>query len=230
MNEFLQESVFFGFALSIVMYLAATKVRKRFDHPVVNPLLIASAAIIVILLVCNISYETYHLGAQYITFFLTPTTVCLAIPLYKQLTLLRKHLMAVILSIFCGCVAHLCTVVGLATLFKLDDVLMISLLSKSVTTPIAIGIAEEVGGLSPITILGVVIAGMTGAVLGPTILQVFRIKEPVAQGLAVGTSSHAIGTSRMIEMGEVQGAMSSLSIVVAGILTVIIIPILVPYL
>lgn len=230
MNDLLQESVFFGLMLSIFAYAVALKIRKRFDYPLVNPLLFASVIIIAILLVCNISYETYNLGAQYITFFLTPTTVCLAIPLYKQLTLLRKHLVAVLVSIFSGCLAHLVSVICLAWLFDLQERLMLSTLSKSVTTPIAIAVTEEMGGDPTITILGVLIAGVSGAVLGPTILKLFRIKEPIAQGLAIGTSSHAIGTSRMIEMGEVQGAMSSLSIVVAGILTVVIVPIVVQYL
>lgn len=229
MNEILEQSVYFGVAVSILAYLIGVKLKERWNYSLVNPLLIAVLIIIMILIVFDISYDTYNQGAQYITFLLTPTTVCLAIPLYKQIKLLQKHLKAVLVSVLCGCLAHVISLVGLAFFFNIEEVLVRSLLSKSVTTPIAVSVAEEVGGISSITILGVMVAGMLGAVLGPTLLKVCGITEPIAQGLAIGTSSHALGTSRIVEEGEIQGAMSSLSIVVAGLLTVVIIPMVVEY-
>ncbi|MFI3200289.1 MAG: LrgB family protein [Eubacteriales bacterium] len=230
MNEMLQQSTYFGVGISIIAYVIGVKVKERWNYPLVNPLLIAVAIVIFILMGLDITYDTYNQGAQYITFLLTPATVCLAVPLYKQIILLQKHLHAILISIFCGCLAHMGCLVILARLFNIENMLLRSLLSKSVTTPIALGVAEEIGGLAPITIMGVVIAGMLGAVIGPSFLRLFAIKEPIAQGLAIGTASHALGTSRIVEEGEIQGAMSSLAIVVAGLLTVVIVPLVVPYL
>lgn len=230
MNQLLEQSVYFGVVVSIGAYLIGIKLKERWNYPLINPLLVGVIFIIIILTVFDISYDTYNQGAQYITFLLTPTTICLAVPLYKQLVLLQKHLKAVLVSILCGCLAHVISLIGLSVFLNLEEVLIRSLLSKSVTTPIAVSVAEEVGGISSITILGVMIAGMLGAVVGPPLLKLCGIIEPIAQGLAIGTASHALGTSRIVEEGEIQGAMSSLAIVVAGLLTVIIIPITVEYL
>ena len=192
-----------------------------------NPLLIATIIVIAVLLLCDIDYETYNQGAQYITMFLTPATICLAVPLYRQIEVLKKNVAAIIVSILCGCIAHVLIIVGIANLFGVEDVLTISFLPKSVTTPIALGISNEIGGIQAVTAVGVCIAGILGAVIGPVIFKIFRITEPVAQGLGMGAPSHAVGTSKALEMGEIQGAMSSLAIVVTGILTVIIVPIFV---
>ncbi len=230
MNELLQNSAFFGLSLSIGAYWIGLKVKEKLKWDIVNPLLVAMILIIALLLVCGVDYETYDNGAKYITFLLTPATVCLAIPLYKNIELLKKNIIAVLISIVCGVFAHLISIATIGIVLHVDDILVRSLLSKSVTTPIAIGISGEIGGLVPITIIGVTVAGMTGVVIGPTLLKLVGIKEPIAQGLAIGTAAHVLGTSRAVELGEIQGAMSSLAIVVTGILTVIVVPLALPYL
>lgn len=179
----------------------------------------------VFLCVFHIDYDTYAKGGDFISMFLTPVTVCLAVPLYRQMQKLKENWAAVLVSIFCGCVAHVLTIVGISVLLHIDNVLMVSLLPKSVTTAIALGVSDEVGGIGAVTIIGVMVAGIFGATLSPLALKLGKIKEPVARGLAVGSASHAVGTSKMLEEGEIQGAMSSLAIVVTGILTVIIVPI-----
>lgn len=225
MNELLSDSVFFGVAVSIAAFWIGEKIRRKWKLPIFNPLLIATILVIAVLLLCDIDYETYNQGAKYITFLLTPATICLAVPLYRQIEVLKKNVAAIVISILCGCVAHVLIIVGIALLFGVDEVLILSFLPKSVTTPIALGISSEIGGIQAVTAVGVVLAGILGAVTGPIVLKVCRITEPVAQGLGLGAPSHAIGTSKALEMGEIQGAMSSLAIVVTGILTVVIVPI-----
>lgn len=226
MKEMLTESVYFGVAVSLMGYMLGAWIKKKLPYSFMNPLLIAMIFVIGVLLLLDVDYETYDKGAGYITYFLTPATVCLAVPLYKQFEVLRKNKAAILISVIVGCICHGITVMALAVWLKVDETLMLSLLSKSVTTPIALGICSEVGGISGITVLGTTIAGLMGAIVGPAVLKLFGIKEPVAQGLAVGAASHAVGTSKMVEVGEVQAAMSSLSIVVTGIMTVVIVPIL----
>ena len=195
-----------------------------------NPLLIAIVLVIVFLLITGISYETYQYGAKYLSYFLTPVTVCLAVPLYKQMETLKKNMAAILISIAIGCVTHAGVLIAITTMFKMDKQLLMSVMSKSVTTAIALGVTNEIGGIQGITVIGVMVAGISGAVVGPTLLKLFHITEPVAQGLAMGSASHAIGTSKAIELGEIQAAMSSLAIVVTGILTVIIVPWVVSFL
>lgn len=225
MNELVNESVFFGVVISIAAYWVGEKIRQKWKLPIFNPLLIATIIVIAVLLLCDIDYETYNQGAQYITFLLTPATICLAVPLYRQIEVLKQNVAAIVISILCGCMAHVLIVLGIAVLFGVEDILTLSILPKSVTTPIALGISNEIGGIQAVTVVGVVVAGILGSVIGPAIFKLIKVKEPVAQGLGLGAPSHAIGTSKALELGEIQGAMSSLAIVVTGILTVIIVPI-----
>jgi predicted murein hydrolase (TIGR00659 family) len=225
MNEFFAQNVFFGMALTMIAYVAAYKLKQKVDFVLFNPLLVASAAIIAILLIFHIDYTSYHNGAQYLAYFMTPATVCLAVPLYKQFETLKQNLAAVLSGVLCGCIAHAVTIVGLVFVFHMEDSVTLSLLAKSVTTPIALGVCSELGGVEGITLMGLMLAGIMGAVVGPSLLKLFRIKEPVAQGLAIGSASHAVGTSKMLEIGEVQAAMSSLSIAVTGLMTVVVAPI-----
>ncbi len=229
-NEALHESLFFGMTLSLTAYGIGFAAQKKWKKVFLNPLLIAVTLIITFLLVTGISYETYQYGAKYLSYFLTPVTVCLAVPLYKQLQVLKKNLAAIIISIILGCLAHGATVIAILMLFGVEDQLILSLLPKSITTAIALGVTTEIGGIQGITVIGVMVAGISGAVVGPTLLRLFGITEPVAQGLAIGSASHAIGTSKAIELGEIQAAMSSLAIVVTGILTVVIVPWIVSFL
>ena len=223
-NEMLSESLFFGMILSLLAYKIGFEIQKKYKKVFLNPLLIAIILVIVFLLITGISYETYQYGAKYLSYFLTPVTVCLAVPLYKQMETLKKNMAAILISIAIGCVTHAGVLIAITTMFKMDKQLLMSVMSKSVTTAIALGVTNEIGGIQGITVIGVMVAGISGAVVGPTLLKLFHITEPGAQGRAMGSASHAVGTSKAIELGEIQAAMSSLAIVVTGILTVIIVP------
>ena len=229
-NEMLSESLFFGMILSLLAYKIGFEIQKKYKKVFLNPLLIAIVIVIVFLLITGISYETYRNGAKYLSYFLTPVTVCLAVPLYKQMETLKKNMAAILISIAIGCATHAGVLIAITAIFKMDKQLLMSVMSKSVTTAIALGVTNEIGGIQGITVIGVMVAGISGAVIGPTLLKLFHITEPVAQGLAMGSASHAIGTSKAIELGEIQAAMSSLAIVVTGILTVVIVPWVVSFL
>lgn len=220
MNEFVLDSAFAGVTISLLTYMLGMYLKKRFQSGLLNPLLLSIAASIVILLAANIDYETYNAGAKYLSWFLTPATVCLAIPLYEQLELLKKNWAAVAAGIVSGVLTNMVTVFALAMLFGLNHQEYVTLLPKSITTAIGMGVAEELGGYVTITVAVIVITGVLGNILGDLVCKVFGIHEPIAKGLALGTSAHAIGTAKAMEMGEVEGAMSSLSIAVSGVLTV----------
>lgn len=224
MNDLLLSSTFFGVSISLLTYFFGMFLRKKFNYAILNPLLISAILTIAFLLLFDVDYATYNQGAQYLSVFLTPATICLAVPLYRQLQVLKQNVVTVIVPISCGVIAHAITLISLSKLFNVEEILTLSLLSKSVTTPIAVGICHELNGIEVVTIMGVVIAGILGAVFGPIVCNLLKIKEPIAQGLGIGSASHAIGTSKALEMGELQGAMSSLAIVVTAILNVIIVP------
>ena len=225
MNEFFVNSTYFGVVLSLLCYWGALRISEKVKSTLCNPLLIASAMIVALLLIFKVDYETFDKGASYLTYFLTPATVCLAVPLYRQFQVLKANMKAILLGIAAGCAACLITIAGLAMVFSFDPQLTASVLPKSITTAIAIGVSEEIGGMPAVTVACVVITGIFGACTASAMFRLFKIEEPVAQGLATGASAHAIGTSRALEIGEVQGAMSSLAIVVTGIMTVIFAPI-----
>ncbi len=221
LNNAFYESVFFGLVLTLTAYWFGSFMQRKFKYTFVNPLLIASVIIIIVLVVSGINYDTYIYGAKYISFLLTPATVCLAVPMYKQLLILRQNILAVFGGILAGVIAGAFSILLLSLLLNVSPEIYASLLPKSITTAIAIGVSEEIGGNTAITVCSVVITGVFGAVISRAVCRLFKITEPVAVGLAMGNSAHAIGTSKAIELGEVEGAMSSLSIVVAGIITVV---------
>lgn len=225
MNEFLLNSAYFGIVLSLLCYWAALKISEKVKSTLCNPLLVASVMIIALLMFFQVDYETFDRGASYLTYFLNPATVCLAVPLYRQFQVLKTNLKAILLGITAGCIACMITIAGLAAVFALSQEVTISVLPKSITTAIAIGLSQEMGGISSITVACVVVTGIFGACIASVLFKVLKIEEPVAQGLAAGTSAHAIGTSRALELGEIQGAMSSLAIAVTGLMTVILVPI-----
>lgn len=214
-------STFFGVIISIAGYALGVYLRKKFKRSFINPLLISVVFVIGVLLLLGIDYDTYNIGGQYISYLLTPATVCLAIPLYQQLHLLRKHKKAVALGIFAGVLSSLGSILALAYLFGLSHEQYVTLLPKSITTAIGIGVSAELGGIETITVAVIILTGIFGNIVAEGVFKLFRITHPVAMGLALGVSSHAIGTAKALELGEVQGAMSSLSIAVAGLLTVI---------
>ena len=221
MKEFLSESIIFGAVLSLAAYEIGLLMKKKFKLAILNPLLIGTICVIGFLLMFRIDYEEYKEGAKYISYLLTPATVCLAVPLYEQLSLLKKNFMAVAVGILSGVLASLVSVLALAKLFDLNHQQYVTLLPKSITTAIGMGVSEELGGLVTITVAVIVITGILGNVIAEFICKIFKIHEPIAKGLALGTASHAIGTAKAMEMGQIEGAMSSLAIAVAGLLTVI---------
>ena len=188
--------------------------------------MISAIITITILIIFDIDFETYNQGAKLITMLLTPSTVCLAVPLYKQIRILIKYLDAILISIFAGAIAGMFSIFIMCLLMKADPTIYYSLLPKSITTAIAIGVADKIGGISTITVGVVIVTGILGAIIAKSIFKLFRIKHPVAIGLSLGNGAHAIGTAKAIEFGEIEGAMSSLSIVIAGLITVIVAPIM----
>ena len=221
MKEFLVDSVFFGAVLSLAAYEAGVLLKRRFKLAVFNPLLIATAAVMVLLTLMKIEYRHYNESAKYISYLLTPATVCLAVPLYQQLELLKKNLKAVAGGITAGVLASLLSIFVLAKLFSLSHQQYVTLLPKSITTAIGMGISDELGGIQTITVAVIIVTGIFGNVTAEFICILFGIHNPVAKGLSIGTASHAIGTAKAMELGEIEGAMSSLAIAVAGLLTVL---------
>ena len=221
MSEFLQLSVFWGALISLAAYELGLILKKKFKLAIFNPLLIAIICVMGILVIFHVDYDSYYEGGKYISYLLTPATVCLAVPLYEQLTLLKKNLKAVVAGILSGVLASLVSVFLLAKLFGLSHEEYVTLLPKSITTAIGMGISEELGGIVTITVAVIIITGVLGNMIGEVVCRICGIYEPVAKGLALGTSAHAIGTSKAMELGQVEGAMSSLAIAVAGLLTVI---------
>ena len=221
MKEILCNSAYFGVTVSLIGYGAGIMLKKKFKYAFLNPLLISIIFVIGVVMLCGVDYESYENSAQYLSYLLTPATVCLAVPLYQQMTLLKKNLAAVACGILAGVLASLGSVLLLAFLFGLEHDVYVTLLPKSITTAIGMGVSEELGGLVTITVAVTIVTGVIGNVIGEAVCKLFRIYEPIAKGLALGTSSHAIGTAKALEMGEVEGAMSSLAIAVAGLLTVI---------
>ena len=220
MNEFFINSAFAGVTISLVSYMLGMYLKKRFKLGIFNPLLIAIAVTMVILFALNVDYDTYNTGAKYLSWLLTPSTVCLAIPLYEQISLLKKNFAAVAAGIVAGVLASLLTIFIMAKLFGLGHTEYVTLLPKSITTAIGMGVSEELNGIVTITVAVIIITGVVGNVLADFVYKLFHVTHPVAKGVGLGTSAHAIGTGRAMEMGEVEGAMSSLAIAVAGLLTV----------
>ena len=214
------DSLFFGAVISLAAYEGGLLLKKKFKLAILNPLLIGTVCIMAVLSLLKIEYRHYMEGAKYISYLLTPATVCLAVPLYRQLGLLRQNLEAVAGGIASGVLASLLSVFLLAKLFGLSHEQYVTLLPKSITTAIGLGISEELGGITTITVAVIIVTGILGNIISEFIYRIFHIEEPVAKGLALGTASHAIGTARAMEMGEIEGAMSSLAIAVAGLVTV----------
>jgi len=220
MKDFLTNSVFFGAVISLVAYEIGILLKKKFKLAIFNPLLIAVICVMAVLMLFHIDYDTYNEGGQYISYLLTPT-VSLAVPLYRQIELLKNNIKAVAMGILSGVLASMAGVYILARAFHLNSQLYVTLLPKSITTAIGMGVSEELGGVVTITVAVIVITGVLGNVIADLACKIFRLEEPVAKGLALGTAAHAIGTAKAMEMGEIEGAMSSLAIAVAGLLTVV---------
>ena len=220
-------SPLFGILLSLVAFEIGVTISKKFKYSFLNPLLIANILIVGFLLTTGISLESYNVGGDYISVMLSPATVVLAVPLYRQISKLKQFWKPILAGIFAGSLTSLACVIVVSKLIGLSDTLMLSLLPKSITIPMGSVVSAQIGGIPPVTIIAITITGITGAVAAPAVCRFCRIKHKVAQGIAIGTASHALGTTRAMEMGEVQGAMSSLSIGVAGLFTAIVAPIII---
>lgn len=219
-------SPLFGIFLTLVTFEIGVFISKKFKYSFLNPLLIANVLIVGFLLITGIRLESYNVGGDYISMMLSPATVVLAVPLYRQISKLRQFWKPILAGIFAGSLTSLACVIVVSKLVGLSETLMLSLLPKSITIPMGSVVSAQIGGIPPVTIIAITITGITGAVSAPAVCRFCRIKHKVAQGIAIGTASHALGTTRAMEMGEVQGAMSSLSIGVAGLFTAIVTPII----
>lgn len=219
MKEVIVSSAYFGVFISLASYALGMFVKKKTRITVANPLLIAILLVIAALKLFKIDYDAYYSSAKYLSWLLTPATVCLAIPLYCQLKLLKDNFAAIMLGILSGVFSSLVCVLLMSLAFGLGHAEYATLLPKSVTTAIGMGVAEKLGGIPSVSAVVIIITGVLGNMFAEGFLKLIGVREGVAKGVAIGTSSHAIGTSRAMEMGEIEGAMSSLSIVVAGLAT-----------
>ncbi len=217
----LSASPFFGIALSVAAFAVGLRVRKKTGLVICNPLIIAIVLVIGVLLLFRIPYESYNEGGSIINMLLAPATACLAVSIYTRVELLKKNWIPILAGCTAGSLTSMGSVLLLCRLFGLDEAMTASLLPKSVTTPIAVSIAESHGGLAPVTVVAVIFTGIMGSILAPFLIRLFRVKDSVAAGLAIGACSHAVGTSRALEIGETEGAMSGLAIGICGVITVL---------
>ena len=219
MNQMIINSTTIGVVISVMGYELGLK--RKFKSAIFNPLLISIIFVICCLLLFRVDYDNYNKSAQYLSYLLTPATVCLAIPLYQQIKLLKENVVAIFAGIISGVLTSLVCIFVFALIFNFGHEEYVTLLPKSITTAIGMGISEELGGYVTITVAVIIITGVLGNICGEAVCKIFKITNPVAKGIALGTSSHAIGTAKAMEMGEIEGAMSSLSIVIAGICTMV---------
>lgn len=222
MKEFLIYLPMFGVFLSLVTYVIGNKIKSKFKTPLANPLLIATALTIGVLVLFNIPYEAYNKGGSAITMFLSPAVSVIGLSIYRQLTGLKKNVVPIMVGCLVGSVVSVASSVVLCRLFGLEDSLVASMIPRAVTSPIAMEISAANGGIVPVTVAAVIFSGIMGAVFAPVFIKLLKMKNKVAVGVAIGTSSSAIGTAKAIELGETQGAMSGLSIGITGLITVII--------
>lgn len=214
-------SPFFGISLSIIAFWVGVRIQKKTGLVLCNPLLIAIVLVSAVLLVCRIPYESYNEGGAIINMFLAPATACLAVSIYTQIKLLKENWLPIVVGCTAGSITSMGSIYLMCRLFRLDEAITASLLPKSVTTPIAVGISQNLGGIQAITVVAVILTGIMGSIMAPVLIKLFRVKDPVAAGLAIGACSHAVGTSKALELGETEGAMSGLAIGICGILTVL---------
>ncbi len=221
------ETPYFGILISIVAFEIGLYIYKKTKIPVLHPLLISITLIILVLSIFDIQLSSYEKGGDILSLFLGPVTVALAIPLYKQIELLKKHKMPILIGIFTGVLTSFISVVALTKIFNYDIKMIYSLIPKSITTPIGIEISQTIGGIPSITVMAIVITGIIGAIIAPLVCKIFKIDDKVARGIAIGTSSHAVGTAKAMEMGETEGAMSGLAMGISGLITALLIPLLI---
>lgn len=221
MHDFLAESVYMGVMLTLSTYCIGLWLKKKTGWTLMNPLLVSILLSIGFLCATGTAYETYAEGANVISYLLTPATVCLAVPLYEQIEHLKRNCHAVMLGIGAGVLASMTSILGMVLILGMNHQAYVTLLPKSITTAIGMGVSEELGGNVPVTILVIIVTGIIGNIFAEKFLKMIKVKDPIAKGIAIGSASHVIGTAKAMEMGQTEGAMSSLSIVTSGILTVL---------
>ncbi len=226
MAEFLEGISLFPLVLTLGAYQVGLWLRKKWNHPLCNPLLIATALVIGVLLLTGVSVDSYQAGSGAISWLLTPATVCLALPLYRQMKVLKKQLPAILVGIAAGTVVSLAVIFGMCKLFAVNEQVTVSLLPKSITTAMGIVLSGENGGIESLTAAAIIITGILGSLTGSLMCKLFRLTDPISQGVAFGTASHVIGTSRATEIDPLAGAVSSLSLAVAGLLTAVLFPLI----
>ena len=214
-------STLFGIAVSLIAFEMAVLLNRRIKSPLLNPLLVAVAFIVIFLTVFHIPLETYQQGADVISGFLGPATAVLAYSIYRQIAVLKKHFIPILAGCFVGSMTSMVSAYALCEALGMGDAIAMSSVAKSVTTPIAIGITQALGGVQSVTVAVVIASGIMGSMLAPTLVRIFHVKSPIAAGVAIGAASHAVGTARAAQMGELEGAMSGLAISVSGLLTLI---------
>lgn len=224
MIDFLETSTVWGVMVTLAAFALGTLLHRKTKAAWCNPLLLGSIFVIVLLSLLKIPYPDYKQSASPITYLLFPATVSLAVPLYEQWELLKKNVLAIAAGIGAGVITSVASLLLIAWVFQLDSASAVSLLPKSVTTAIGVDVAAELGGIPALTTAVIVLTGIGGNLMAVSLCRLLRITNPIAKGIAIGTSSHAIGTSKALEMGKIEGAMSSLSIAVAGVLTAILCP------
>ena len=217
----------FGLITILVFYNLSLYIHKKTQKPIFNNLLISIILIILFLKITNIPYENFKIGADVINFMLGPVTIVLAVPLYRQYDLLKKYFREILVGILGGVITSFIIVVIIGKITSTSNEIIYSIIPKSITTPMGISLVNQLGGVESVTVVCIIITGIFGNIFAEHLLKIAKVKHPVAKGIAIGTSSHALGTSKALELGEVEGAMSSLSIGISGLITVIIVPLLI---
>lgn len=230
MAELIQSIGVWGVVLTLGAFALGTWINKKTGQAIFNPLLLGSIFVIIFLSLMQIPVASYKQSTSFLSYLLLPATVSLAVPLYEQWQILKKNALAVLCGITAGSLTSLISVIAMSWLLKLDPALASSLMPKSVTTAIGVEVAVELGGISSLAGTAIVLTGIVGNLSAAALCRICKLRDPVARGVAIGTGSHAIGTSRALQMGRVEGAVSGVSIAVAGVLTAIICPILANFL
>ena len=230
MAEFIQSIPVWGVTLTLGAFAFGTWLNKKTGMAIFNPLLLGSIFVIVFLSLARIPLEDYQERVSFLNYLLLPATVSLAVPLYEQWQILRKNAVAVLCGIAAGSVTSMLSIIAVGWLLRLDPVLSASMMTKSVTTAIGVEVAQELGGLGSLAGAVIVMTGIVGNLSAASLCRICRLRDPVARGVAIGTGSHAVGTAKALQMGSVEGAVSSLSIAVAGVLTAVICPLLANFL
>ena len=230
MRELLTGDTYFFAALTVIIFSLAQLLQKKTRMVILNPIMISAFAIIGFLSAMDISVTVYQGGCRVLSYLLTPATICLAISFYEQLGKMKKQLLPILIGVLAGTLCSAGSIWMLSKLFALPDTIMFSLLPKSVTSAIGVPLSDEIGGIGSLTMAAISITGISGNILAPLYCKIFRLDDPISQGVAIGTSSHVVGTTRAMEMGELVGAVSSFSLTVAAIVTSFFLSSLAPYL